>query len=61
MNTRSNIEAAVEAGSYDDQYANYIMENCGGDRVICNGDTLTIAIEDGYLFDSFVDYLMEQQ
>lgn len=38
-----------------DAYAEYIMDNCHGDRIICNGDTLIRAIEDGYLFDSFVD------
>jgi S-adenosylmethionine:tRNA-ribosyltransferase-isomerase (queuine synthetase) len=38
-----------------DEYAEYIMDNCHGDRIICNGDTSIRAIEDGYLFDSFVD------
>lgn len=49
---------------YDSDYAlqdlhmEYIMENCHGDRVICNGDTLIIAQEEGYLFEEFrEDYL----
>lgn len=40
---------------YSTEYAEFIMENCGGDRIICNGDTLTIAMEDGYLFEEFLD------
>jgi hypothetical protein len=35
-------------------YAEYIMEHCGGDRIICNGDTLIAAQEDGYLWDAFL-------
>ena len=41
--------------SYD--YCDYIMDNCGGERIICNGDTLIEAIEDGYLFESFLESL----
>jgi hypothetical protein len=37
------------------EYAEYIMEHAAGDRIICNGDTLVIAMEDGYLFDDFLD------
>jgi len=37
-----------------DEYADYIMENCKGDRPIFNGDMLLCAIEDGYLFDEFL-------
>lgn len=37
------------------EYAEYIMEHSAGDRIICNGDTLTQAMEDGYLFDDFLD------
>ena len=46
-----------ENGKLDDSYAEYIMNNCGGDRVICNGDTLICAMEDGYLSEDFLqDY-----
>jgi hypothetical protein len=31
------------------------MENCGGERIICNGDTLTQAMEEGYLWDEFLE------
>ena len=40
---------------YSDEYAQYIMNNCGGDRTICNGDTLLEAMEDGYLFEEFLN------
>ncbi len=37
------------------EYADYIMNNCFGDRRIANGDDLIIAMEEGYLFDSFLE------
>lgn len=40
---------------YSDEYAEYIMEHCQGDRVICNGHTLLDAMEDGYLFKDFLE------
>ena len=43
--------------NYSEEYADYIMENCGGDRIICNGDTLLQAQEDGYLFNEFLESL----
>lgn len=39
--------------SYD--YADYIMDNSAGDRAIGNGDDLICAMEEGYLFDSFLE------
>jgi hypothetical protein len=36
-----------------DEYAQYIMEFGSGERLICNGDTLLCAMEDGYLFEEF--------
>jgi len=41
--------------SYSQEYAEYIMEHSAGDRLICNGDTLLEAQEDGYLWESFLD------
>lgn len=44
--------------SYSADYAEYIMRNCGNDRLICNGDMLLEAMEDGYLWDEFLaEYL----
>jgi hypothetical protein len=38
-----------------DQYMEYIMNNCQGDRVIGNGDMLIEAAEDFYLYEEFRD------
>jgi len=48
--------------SYDlqDQHMVYIMENCHGERAICNGDDLIIASEEGYLFEEFRDHYIEK-
>ena len=40
---------------YSDEYAEYIMDNCHGERIICNGNMLTSAMEDGYLFAEFLE------
>ena len=61
MMTRNLIEAKVTAGDYDSEYAEFIMDNCGGDRIICNGHALIVAMESGYLFDEFVDFLENQE
>ncbi len=37
----------------EDEYAEYIMNNCHGERAIGNGDSLIRAMEEGYLFESF--------
>lgn len=42
---------------FSEEYAEYIMANAGGDRMICNGDTLLEAQEDGYLFLEFLESL----
>lgn len=44
-----------------DLHMEYIMENCHGDRLICNGDMLIEALEDGYLYEDFRDYWMQKQ
>ncbi len=59
----SNVESFFTAAqldelSYSDGYADYIMDNCHGERIICNGDTLIEAMEDGYLFESYLDTLI---
>ena len=46
---------------YSAEYADFIMSNGSGDRVICNGDTLLEAQEDGYLFDEFLSSLDQTQ
>lgn len=44
----------IDELTYSQEYADFIMENSKGDRVICNGDLLLDAMEDGYLFDDFL-------
>lgn len=39
---------------YSSEYAEYIMRNCNGERIICNGDMLLDAMEDEYLFEQFL-------
>ena len=45
----------VEELMFSDEYAEFIMENSKGDRVICNDDSLLAAMESGYLFDEFME------
>lgn len=58
----SFLEAVYETfdNSYDrsnelqDLHMEYIMENADpSERIICNGDTLLVAQEDGYLYEDF--------
>jgi hypothetical protein len=51
----------IEDLQYSDEYAEYIMENAGGDRIICNGNTLIAAMEDGYLWNEFLESIGEEQ
>jgi hypothetical protein len=37
------------------QYAEYIMDNCAGERSIGNGDDLLRAQDQGYLLEDFCD------
>lgn len=49
----------VSDGDYDDKYAEYIMDNACGDRVICDGDMLIVAMEEGYLKTEFINSLVD--
>ena len=42
------------------EYMEYIQENCHGERVICNGDMLIVAAEEGYLYDEFREYYLDK-
>ena len=48
---------------YDDlfgKYMEFIQENADpSERVICNGDMLIEAAEDGYLFEEFYEHCMK--
>ena len=54
---RIATDEEVEKAQESDGYVDYIMDHCGGDRVICNGDTLISAVEDGYLFEDYLETL----
>lgn len=52
-NIKNSMDFRIwEALGESDEYAEFIMAN--GDRLICNGDMLLEAMEDGYLFDEFL-------
>lgn len=51
--TEEEFENAYNNAELDDEYAQYIMDNSAGERVIGNGDMLLTAMEEGYLFESF--------
>jgi len=44
-----------DLAEYEEQYGEYIMNNCAGDRVISNGNDLLKAIEEGYLYAEFIN------
>ena len=41
--------------AYSSEYAEYIMDNAVGHRIICNGDTLIQAQEDFFLWEEFLE------
>jgi hypothetical protein len=41
--------------STSNEYGEYIMNNCHGERVIGNGDALIEAMEEQYLWEEFLD------
>lgn len=54
-------ELDLDELAYSDEYAEYIMHHSDGGRVICNGDTLLDAMEDGYLFEQFLETVRNSQ
>ena len=51
--TEAEFEKAFDRFELETEYGEYIMEHADGDRIICNGDTLVDAMEDGYLYEGF--------
>ena len=50
--------APLDDLQYSEAYAEFIMSNGDpSERIICNGDTLTEAMEDGYLFEDFLKFI----
>ena len=44
----------IEELMYSNEYAEFLMNDCKGEIVICNGDTLTEAMESGFMFEEFL-------
>ena len=56
--TFEELKAQCEEGKFDVEYAEYILNHADRSVVlICNGRMLTVAMEQGYLFEDFIDYL----
>ena len=54
-----NILELFEYGKLDNEYSDWLMS--GNSRtIICNGDTLIAAMEDGVNTDNFIEYLKDQ-
>lgn len=52
---RQATDEELDQMSCSDDYSEFIMNNCHGDRMIGNGDMLITAIEEGYLFDEYLE------
>lgn len=58
--TEQEFESKFDSGKLNDEYAVFIMNNCHGDRLICNGDGLIEAMEALYLYESFKEFLVKE-
>ena len=47
-------DALLDQLASSNEYGEYIMNNCHGERVINNGDALIDAMEDFYLWEDFL-------
>jgi len=56
--SEQDFEAAFGTEEFIRQYAEYIMRNCAGDRIIANGDMLLVAMEDMYLYEEFKESML---
>jgi hypothetical protein len=45
----------IDNAEMQEIYAEFIMERAAGERLICNGDMLVDAMEDGYLLEEFLE------
>lgn len=59
--TNDEFDRYFEEADLFNEYMEYIMENADpSERMICNGDSLVVAAEEGYLYESFRDYWIEK-
>lgn len=56
--TVEEFEEAFDDDRLYTEYAEFIMENCHGERPIGNGDMLIEAMEEGYLYEAFQESMM---
>jgi hypothetical protein len=54
--TIDEFEKKMNRHLLETEYAEYIMAH--SNRIICNGDTLIEAMEDGELYEDFRDYMV---
>jgi hypothetical protein len=59
LKQRMIIENEAENGKYDDEYAEFVMAYKDVNNPIFNGDMLIAAMENGYLWNDFIDYLVK--
>ena len=58
--TEQEFDDEFDKGELDEQYAMYLMAHAGGgERIISNGNTLILAMEDHYMLDDFKDSMVE--
>lgn len=60
MKTHIGRKLELDYLQASNEYADYICDHAFKGRVICNGDTLVEAMEDGYLFEEFLLSLSER-
>lgn len=53
------FQQAFEDYMLDEEYAEFIMNNCHGERCIGNGDQLTLVMEAEYLRDEFENFMVD--
>ena len=51
--TEQEFDRRFDNDEFYEEYCDFIIENNNGGRIICNGDTLILAIEEGYLYEEF--------
>jgi len=56
--TVEEFERAFNDYMLDQEYSDYIMANCHGERIIGNGDALIAAMEEGYLYEGFKESMV---
>jgi hypothetical protein len=55
--SQAEYEAWLDSQQNGDQYAEFLMSRPDPDRPIYNGDALVDAMEDGFMFDEFLESL----